>query len=187
MALEFGTDAWNERYEQMTKERSASEPKPFMIATPEWGVLVEDAINQDAKYAKLGKGWQEGIVLRIQAKPEIGLEEDLNILLDLYEGKCRSARPVPKEVSDQAPFIMVGPYEIWKSIVSMEQEALKLVVKGDLKMEGELTKMLRYVGAAKRLTEVAASVDCRFPDELSPEELEEFKVTIKELRGELGI
>jgi len=60
-------------------------------------------------------------------------------------------------------------------------------VQGEIKLKGDLARMMKYVKAAKRLAELSGVVEGVWPDELPAAELEKFKAEIKELREEFGV
>jgi hypothetical protein len=61
-------------------------------------------------------------------------------------------------------------------------------MQGKLQLEkGDATKMLPLGVKAPHLAEVFASVETEWPDEMSPERVEEYRAQMNEFRAKLGI
>lgn len=187
MPLTYGTKEWDEAYETKLKERLENKPKPFVVGTPEWVHELKEVVNKDEAYKNAAKTWEYTITLEVGAKPEYGIDEDVCIFLDIWHGECRSARILPKEEAHKAHYVFSGTYETWKSVAKLEKDTMKLVVQGEIKLKGDLARMMKYVKAAKRLAELSGVVEGVWPDELPAAELEKFKEEIKELRAEFGV
>jgi putative sterol carrier protein len=187
MASKYGTKGWEEAYEKILQQRLKSVNEPYMLGTPEWVYKYKQVINKDKEYKKVGKAWDTVMAMGIGAKPEYGVYEDLHLKLCLSAGECTEAKLVPIEAADEAPYFMSGAYELWQSIVRGEKEALKATIQGEMTLRGDLAKVMKYVGAAKRLGQLAGSFEAKWPEDLSPEELEEYKTDFNELRAQLGI
>ncbi len=187
MSLSYGTDEWEKEYQKLAEERLASQPKPYIMGTPEWVATFEKKIKADDKYKKLAKKWEGSVVIHILAKPDLGLEEDLYLYLDLWHGDCRFVRLVPREVGVKGNYVLTGEFERWKSVMKGDLDPIKGLMQGKIKLKGSLTTMVRYVKAASRLVSIATEIDTKFPDELDAEELEEFKNWLREIRPKYGI
>jgi putative sterol carrier protein len=186
MAVKYGTKEWDKAYDKILKERLESNDEPYILGTPEWVYKYREIINQDDEYKEVGKAWDTVMAMGIGAKPEYGVYDDLHLKVCLSAGVCTEAKLIPKEAADEAPYFMAGSYELWQSIVRGEMEALKATIQGDMTLRGDLAKVMKYVGAAKRLGELAGSFEAKWPEDLSPEELETYKADFNSLREQLG-
>ncbi|MDI6873950.1 SCP2 sterol-binding domain-containing protein [Candidatus Solincola sp.] len=187
MALAYGTEEWEKAYQELLKERQATQSKPYIMGTPEWVAQYEELVKNDQAYKEAAKDWEGSVVIKILAKPEIGLESDLYLFMDLWHGDCRSMRIVPPEVGEAGDYVITGEYDRWKSVIAGELDPVKGMMQGKLKLKGDLPTIVRAVKAASRLVELSASTQPRFPDELSPEETEELRKLLQEAREKLGV
>jgi putative sterol carrier protein len=185
MAYTFGTEEWEKAYCERVKERLETEPKPFMIATPEWLEVYEKNLQTDSVFQKAGKGWEGSVVIKILAEPEIGLDDDLFLFLDLWNGECRSIRIVPADVGENATFVLTGAYDKWKSVILKETDPVKGLMQGKLKLKGDIKTLIGYVKAAVRIVELAP--ECRYPDVLTASEIEDFRAWMSGLRAEFNV
>lgn len=75
----------------------------------EWVEEYKKQINLSEGYKKAAATWTAGVVaLVISAKPEIGINEDFGMWLDLHQGVCREAKIVTAEEAQKAPFCITG-------------------------------------------------------------------------------
>ncbi len=187
MALEYGTEEWVNAYNAIVKERMETKSKPYVMGTPEWVRQYEELIQNDADYKEAAKTWEGSVVIKILAKPEIGLDKDLYLFMDLWHGDCNYVRIVPAEVGEAGDFVITGEYERWKSVVSKELDVVKGMMQGKLKLKGDLPTIVRAVKAASRLVELSTFTNPVFPDELDDAGKEDLRALLKRAEEELGI
>ncbi len=186
MSYTYGTEEWEKAYQEMVKDRLAKAEKPYVMGTPEWVATYEKKVQDDEKYKEAAKTWEGTVVLKTFASPEAGLDDDLYIMMDLWHGDCRSMRLVPKEAGENGDFVLGGESERWKAIMEKELDVTKAMMQGKIKLKGSLPKIVRYVKASIRLTDLSAEIETRFPIEMSEEELAEFKKWFNDLRATFG-
>lgn len=180
MALKYGTDEWESEYKAAIAERMKT-PPPYIYFTPEWVALYEKAVQEDEEYREAAKDWEGSVVLHVEADPQYGLEVDLYVFMDLWHGDCRSMRIVPPEAGEAGDFVISGALERWIQVGKKELDSTKGMMQGKLKLKGDLPSIVRAVRASQRLTDLSASVGGKYPNELTPEEIDEFRGIVKEL------
>ncbi|HEY8427695.1 MAG TPA: SCP2 sterol-binding domain-containing protein [Sandaracinaceae bacterium] len=133
--------------------------------SPEWTAAFKDAINANPGYAQAGKEWTHGKVAYIvKARPEIGIERDMAMVLDLHAGTCREAQMTTAEDARQADFVIVAEYERWKEVLSGAVDPTKAMMQNKLKLEkGHLPTIVKFVVASKELVRSAATIDTDYP------------------------
>jgi len=135
----------------------------FSFPSIEWVDEFKKQINLSEDYKKAGATWTAGpVVLVISAKPEIGLNEDVGIWLDLHQGVCRDAKIVAVAEAQKAPFCITGDYARWKQVVKKELEPVKGMMQGKLRLRGDLPTIVRHVKAAQELVECTTRIDTKF-------------------------
>lgn len=137
---------------------------PHTPFTQPWADAFRAVINDDADYRAAAKGWQWPLALVLERTETFGYPEDVAVRLDLAGGDCRDARIV--SASDaEAPFVLRGPYGVWKRIVRGELDPVAAVVMQELALEGSLHTMLMHAKSAKALVACAQRVPTTYPDE----------------------
>lgn len=187
MAYTYGTKEWEESFAALVEDLLEVERKPYIMGTPAWIGAYQKLIQGDETYRKLGKGWEGSVVIHILPEPEVGLDDDMYLMLDLWDGECRSVRLVPKEVGENGDYVLTAPYIRWKQVMTGELDAVKGMMQGKLKLRGDLPTIVRYAKAATRLTELVGMVDTIFLDEMSPDEVEAFKPWVRFLKDEYSL
>jgi len=184
--VKYGTKEWDEEYQKVVEERRKAHPKPI-AGTPEWTQILGEIIDGDAEYKAAAKTWEGAITLVVQAKPEVGLDEDISVVLDLWHGDCRSGKVLPKEEAAKAPYVMTGSLDTWKAVGTGKTDAIKATMLGKIKLKGNMANVVRHVKAAKRLANCTGLFESVWPDELSKDEVEKFRADIKQFREQFGV
>lgn len=138
------------------------------LSFPSVGWLEEfkKQINSSEGYKKAGATWTAGpVALVISAKPEIGINKDFGMWLDLHQGVCRDARVVTAAEAQKAPFCLTGEYARWKQVIKKELEPVKGMMQGKLRLKGDLPTIVRYVKASQELVECTTRIETKFLDE----------------------
>ncbi len=175
MGYTYGTAEWEQAYQGLVEERLAGVQKPYVMGSPEWVASFEKLVQDDDNYKEVAKTWEGTVVIHILPKPEAGLDCDIFELMDLWHGDCRSVRLVPREVAEQADFVLSGDYERWQAVVKGELDVVKAMMQGKIKLKGSLPKIVRYVKASKRLVDLAAQIDTRFHTEMDDDERAQYR------------
>ncbi len=124
--------------------------------SPEWAHAFHDAINLNDAYAKSGAKWNLGKLALVL--------EDKAIVLDLYEGQCRSVDHVSATEADTlADFIIEGSEAVWQDVLSGKLAPLMGIMSGKLKLsKGSISKLLPFTKAAIDLVNSAQTLETEF-------------------------
>lgn len=139
----------------------------FDFPSEDWARAYKDAINENPTYKTAGKDWTHGVVaMVVTANPELGIPEDLGMMLDVHGGACRDCRLVPRAEAETAPFVIVADYARWKQVIKKEVDPIKAMMQGKLKLtKGHMPTIVKYVHASRELVESTARVATKFRDE----------------------
>ncbi len=186
MAYTYGTEEWEKAYQKLAEERLATVEKPYIMGTPEWVATYEKLVQEDQQYKDVAKTWEGSVVIHILAKPDYGLDDDIFMFMDLWHGDCRFIKLVPREVGENADFVLTGEIERWEAVMRKELDTTKAMMQGKIKLKGSLPKIVRYVKASLRLTELSSQIDTIFHSDMSEDERAEYVKWFKELRATYG-
>jgi putative sterol carrier protein len=136
----------------------------FDFPSEAWANAYRDAINANESYKKTGKDWTHGVVaFVVKAEPDLGIAEDMAMLLDVHQGTCRSCILANPQDAASAPFMVVAPYAMWRTIIRKEIDPTKALMQCKLKLtKGHMPTMVKYVQASKDLVESTAKVATKF-------------------------
>jgi len=130
---------------------------PF--ASPEWVAAFKDAINASAAYREAAKDWEGDFWFIVE--PEAGQPRKL-MYLDLWHGECRAAFLAQDESERSPEFRIAAPARNWRRVIAREIDPIRAILTNQLKLKGNLAKIMRSVRAAQELVLCAASVPTQF-------------------------
>ena len=160
-------------------------------ATPEWveamaGVYRADPENE----TKTFKGMSLFLVFRIFADPEYGLERDIYFGTHLDDGVLQDDSVImsKKDAEEKADFILGATPETWKKVIKKQQGFVSAFMSGKIKLDkGSAPKIISLAPKAPAVVDCFHQVDTEWPDEMSPERLEEYKALVREFTTRLGV
>jgi putative sterol carrier protein len=126
----------------------------YKFPSPEWVVEFEKQINGSDAYANAAKTWEGDITLVIEQGP--------GIYLDLWHGKCRAAEFLPDPNSKQVEFKIEADMEKWKKVLANKLDPVQGMVTRQIKLDGNLVKIMKNVKAAQELVRCATKVDTTY-------------------------
>lgn len=160
-------------------------------ATPEWVAKVGENYKANPENQnKTFKGMTLFLSFRILADPKFGIEEDVYFSSHLVNGALQddSAILSKEDAENKSDFILSASPEIWKKLIQKRQGFVSLVMTAKIKLDkGLAPKLLSLAPKSGPLIEVFNKVDTEWPDEMSPQRLEQYKAQVKEFRGRLKV
>ena len=120
----------------------------------------------NSQLSQLTDGWTHGrVAYVVEARPELGIETDQAMVLDLHAGQCRSAELVDAEDAEDAEFVIFAEFERWREVLSGDVDPTKAMMQNKLKLrKGHLPTIVKYVLASKELVGSASVIDTEYPD-----------------------
>jgi hypothetical protein len=129
------------------------------------------------------------IFYRIKAEPAWGIDEDLLFGAIVEKGVLHEMGFYSEAAAKQtAEFLMSATPQEWKRILRKESKFLTDFMTGKISLEqGSKTGVLGLAPYAGTFIDALTRVELRFPDEFTPEEVEDFRAYVKEFRERLGL
>jgi N-methylhydantoinase B len=152
--------------EQMAAERELKrkqETRSVSYLSPEWQQLCQDAVNEDAEFARLAGDLSIELNNIINECPD-GRTRFLYWRFE--KGKLReTVVGLLEELGDRTPFFTtIASYETFMRINTAKTSVESALMDGLLRFEGELVQMMQHADALNRFTEVRR----RIPTEYEP-------------------
>ena len=160
-------------------------------ASPEWVAAVGKnyKANPDNQN-KTFKGMTIFLTFRILADPKSGIAKDIYFCSNLANGALQddSALISKEDAEKKSDFILSATPQIWKKLIRKEQGFVSSFMTGKIKLDkGLAPRIIALASKSGALIESFYKVDTEWPDEMSPQRLEEYKAQVKEFRGRLKI
>jgi putative sterol carrier protein len=126
----------------------------YKFPSPEWVGDFEKQINTSDAYANAAKTWEGDITLVI--------EGGAGIYLDLWHGKCRAAEYLEDPNAKSPEFKITADMEKWKKVLANKLDPVQGMVTRQIKLDGNLVKIMKNVKAAQELVRCATKVDTTY-------------------------
>ena len=127
----------------------------------EWTAEYAEKLNAIMSYEEAGMIWEGAITFVVQRDGDFS--GDAFIYLDLYHGKCRSAKFSLAESDLPTPeYKYAGPYGNWRKLINKEIDPIQGLLTGKFKLQGSMMKIMRFTKAAKEMVSTASSVQTEF-------------------------
>jgi putative sterol carrier protein len=123
----------------------------YKFPSPPWVEAFEKEINSSDAYANAAKTWEGDITLVIEGGP--------GIYLDLWHGKCRAAEFMTDPDGKSPEFKITTDMEKWKRVLAGKLDPVQGMVTRQIKLDGNLVKIMKNVKAAQELVRCATKVD----------------------------
>jgi putative sterol carrier protein len=132
---------------------------PF--ATDAWIKRLGEECNRSEAYHEAAKNWEGDLYIIVE--PEGRLIEPVYMYIDLYHGQCRQAF-VPADINALTPeFYISGPVSVWKAIADNKLDPIKALFTRQIKLKGNMAKVLKNVKAAYELVNCTTHFETDFP------------------------
>ncbi|MEJ2751844.1 MAG: SCP2 sterol-binding domain-containing protein [Candidatus Promineifilaceae bacterium] len=134
----------------------------YQFATEEWVKALQEELNNSEAYREAAKNW-EGDFYFIVEKGQ-GIAEDIYLYLDLWHGEARQAYLQGDPASKKTAFELRAPLDTWKGVLNKKIDPIKGIMTRQLKLKGNMMKIMKSPKAATELVESAASVETTWPE-----------------------
>lgn len=135
-----------------------------MFPSEEWFREMEKVLDSDEEYKKAGADWVGDVVMVIEKEPG-KLEEDFIWYSNAKGGEILESGVI-KSVDEKNPeFVISGSYSTWKAIVKRDMDAMQAMLKGKIRVKGNMQKLLRYTKYQQLGMKALQRVETTFIDE----------------------
>lgn len=135
----------------------------YLFPSVEWVAAFKDAVNANEAYQKSAAKWEGDFIFTIE--PKGTLTEPVRFYLDLWHGQCRDAFLIEGPTDKTPEFEVAGTIDTFRKIFKHDLDPIKALVSRQLKLKGNLGKIMRSVKATLDLVNSASDIPTRYPDE----------------------
>ena len=160
-----------------------------IYCTPEW-------LEESARIVRATPRFQEGmkrltaqIFFRVTTLPEWGIDSDFVFGGRVTKGVLEELRYYSEaEVKEKGELVLAASPQEWKLLLRKEHKFITDFMLGKIKLEkGSVPAVLGVAPYADSFIDALTQVKLIFQDELSPEQLVEYRVYASQFRPKLGI
>lgn len=135
----------------------------YRMPSDEWIKALSDQLNGSASYERASKDWEGDFVFVVEADET--LAETSYLYLDLHHGKSPSARQLAGPDEAQAAFVLSAPLATWRRVIEGKLDPIQGMMTRQLKLQGNMMKIMRYPKAAKEIVSCCSLVPSDFGDD----------------------
>lgn len=136
----------------------------YLFGTEEWIKAYQQQINQSERYKKVGATWEGDFYFVIV--PNGLMEHGAIYYLDLWHGECRAACLAEAENQFAPAFRLESVDANWQAIINRKLDPIQGMMTRKIKLQGDMSKIMRYVPAAQELVMCATRVPTEFSAKL---------------------
>ena len=115
-----------------------------------WADAFRAEIESSSSYAHTAQRWEGDVILAI--------EEGGGLYLDLWHGTCREATYLTELRDRSAQFTLSGALGNWRKILERELDPVQAMMRRQLRLQGNLAKVMRHIDAVQELVKCAIRV-----------------------------
>lgn len=134
---------------------------PIPFPTDEWIKAAMVEVNNSPAYKEAAAKWEGDLVFVITAVP--GEKPEVRLYMDLWHGSCRDAFEIVDPASQNAEFTILAPLPVWRKVLEGKLDPIRGLVSRQLKMQGNMMKVMKAPKAAVELVNSCAQIDTAWP------------------------
>ncbi|MCA9873189.1 MAG: SCP2 sterol-binding domain-containing protein [Ardenticatenaceae bacterium] len=132
---------------------------PF--ATEAWIKQLQHELNSSEGYREAAKTWEGDFYFVVTAGGPV--PQDVYMYMDLWHGECREAMEVTDPAAKDPAFVMSAPVDVWRKVVEKKVDPIKGLMTRQLKLKGNMMKIMKAPKAAIELVECTTRIDTDWP------------------------
>ena len=150
--------------------------------TPEWQKKAAAVFREDPQFERAFKIVNGVYVFEIQAEKSLGIDAPVGILNEVQNGVLveDDFGLATEETRKKATWCVTGNYEVWKRVLTGKEVFIQAFMAGNIRLvEGDFAGLMRIAAQGTKLPQIFTRNESKWPDEFSPDELEDYKAQFK--------
>jgi hypothetical protein len=157
--------------------------------TPEWLEKSAAIYRSNPQFAKDLEKISTRVCFRVKAEPDWGIDQDIIFGAFIKKGELEKLGFFNEEsAKNEADFILSATPQEWKKVLSKESKFVTDFMLGKILLEhGSKVGVLSLAPHSNSLVNALTQVKIKYPDEMSPDELVEYRSYLQEFRQKLAV
>jgi putative sterol carrier protein len=144
--------------DKTTEEKKMS----FTFPSDEWIRAYMAVVNESQAYREAAKTWEGDLYFVVDAGP--GVPQDVYLYMDLWHGACREAFEATDSGAKAPEFVIRATLPTWRKVIEGKLDPIRGMMTRQLKLKGNLAKIMRAPKAATELVNCCTLVDTTWPE-----------------------
>ncbi len=132
----------------------------YLLGSEEWLNALAEAINNSPAYAEAAKTWEGDFYFIVE--PGGNIKEEIIMYLDLWHGECREACVCAERSAKDPAFVISAKESSWHKVIDKKLDPIQGMMTRQLKLKGDMVKIMKAVKAAKELVGCATQVPTQY-------------------------
>lgn len=127
----------------------------YKFPSDEWIKKLSELINQNDSYKRSAKDWEGDFIFNVE--PDEAYNKTAYFHLELFHGSSPGAAMLEGELP-KTEFTVTAPYSTWRKVIEGKLDPIQGMMTGQLKLRGDLMKIMRYPKATQEIVSCCADV-----------------------------
>ncbi|MGC9399299.1 MAG: SCP2 sterol-binding domain-containing protein [Anaerolineae bacterium] len=127
-----------------------------------WIKELGKLLNASESYAQSAKDWEGDFTFVIEGDEQH--PQTHYLFLGLYHGESTGARELKNLDEQPAEYVIKAPFSTWRKVIEGKIDPIQGLMTRQLKLNGNMMKIMRYPQAAKEIMACTGRIDTDFEE-----------------------
>ena len=132
----------------------------YKITSAEWVAELQRQLNQSESYERAAKDYVGTVIFSVE--PDETYDGSAHMYLKILNGKCIETGKVASPKNIPTVMIVYARYGTWRKIIEGKLDPIQGVMMRQLRIEGDILRLMRYPKAAKEMISCGLKVPTDF-------------------------
>jgi putative sterol carrier protein len=128
----------------------------------EWIKELSTRLNASESYERSARDWEGDFIFVVE--PDEAYRDTAYLFLGLLHGKSPDAAVLASQDERESEFVIHAPFSTWRRVIEGKLDPIQGMMTRQLKLQGNMMKVMRYPKAAKEIVDCCALVPTDFGD-----------------------
>lgn len=161
----------------------------IQYCTPEWLEASAENYQRSPELQKAFEKFALKVCFLIRSEPEWAIDEDILFAAYINNGVLERLSFISmNDAEREADYILGAAPQQWKKLLTKESKFVGDVMLGRVTIEkGSKPNVINLAPYSTHFVEALTAVEIQYPDQMTPEELENYRTYITEFREKLEV
>ncbi len=157
--------------------------------TPEWLEAFANAYRANPKFENALKKLTSTVYFKVLAEPKWGIDQEILFGAALKSGRLERVEFITLENAKKVgDFVLSATPMEWKSILTKKTKFVTDFMLGKIKLDhGSKVGILGIAPHSNTLVDAMTQVPLEFPDQMTPEGVEQYRAHMRDFRTRLSV
>lgn len=128
----------------------------YVFPSDAWIKALSEQLSASKSYERSAKDWEGNFIFVVE--PDDAYDDTAYLYLGLYHGESPGAAMIESRDEREAEFLIRAPFNTWRRIIEGKLDPIQGLMSKQLKLQGDMMKIMRYPKAAQEIVACCAEV-----------------------------